>query len=309
MARRVLVPLDGSPAAERALGHASALATALGDGLRLLQVLEPVPAASEPADVDWRLRRAESTAYLRSVAERLADEGVDVETTVASGTVAAEIVRHASEADVEYVVLTTHGAGAATAFEAGGTCHQVLSRVPVSVLLVRRSDRAAPLQVGFRGVLVPVDGSQASEWALGQASTLARRFDATLHVLHLVATAPELRERLPRSSEEGELTHRLEQLEAEHGQRYLDDIATRLAHTGLTVRTHLRHAVQFAHAIRSLANDEDVDLIALSAHGVHGAPFHFGTVPRRLLSSSERPVLVFQDAPPPARDTAVGDGP
>jgi nucleotide-binding universal stress UspA family protein len=249
-----------------------AVAAALADGLLLLQVLEsPPPSEMAGGEVDWRLRRAEAAAYLRAVAERLAERGVDAETAVTIGDAADEIVRHARRDDVALVVMAAHGRGDALAFELGGTCHKVLSLAPASVMVVGRADaggrgadgvarrpasswprRATPSpaatpgpttagpprggrpvttprppwpraarpsptrragdpvgEVAYRTILVPLDGSPTSEWALGHANAIARRHGATLLVLHLVAGTATAYERLPRSPEESELLERL----------------------------------------------------------------------------------------------------
>jgi nucleotide-binding universal stress UspA family protein len=354
MSRRVLVPLDGSPAAETAVGHARAVAAALADGLLLLQVLESPP-LSEMAggEVDWRLRRAEAGAYLRAVAERLAERGVDAETAVTTGDAAAEIVRHARQDDVSLVVMAAHGRGDAQAFELGGTCHKVLSLAPASVMVVGRADAGgrpvaapgtpgegegdgtgddphagapsgddaaarvgvpdlppappvpdvphAPLttdpvgEVAYRTILVPLDGSPTSEWALGHANAIARRHGATLLVLHLVAGTATAYERLPRSPEESDLLERLSRLQEERGGRYLAEVEARLTHTDLPVRTHLAHAGRLAEAILAAAHEHRADLIALAAHGAGGAPGRYGTVAERLLAASDCPIVVFQD--------------
>jgi nucleotide-binding universal stress UspA family protein len=358
MSRRVLVPLDGSPAAETAVGHARAVAAALADGLLLLQVLEsPPPSEMAGGEVDWRLRRAEAAAYLRGVAERLSERGVDAETAVTIGDAAAEIVRHARHDDVALVVMAAHGRGDAQAFELGGTCHKVLSLAPASVMVVGRAEpgargeavardtgagsgvpddrdgdatgagdeRDAPTgddatgrvgvpdlppapdlaavppttdpvaEIAYRTILVPLDGSPTSEWALGHANAIARRHGATLLVLHLVAGTATAYERLPRSPEESELLERLGRLQEERGGRYLAEVEARLTHTDLPVRTHLAHAGRLAEAILAAATEHRADLIALAAHGAGGAPGRYGTVAGRLLAASACPIVVFQD--------------
>jgi nucleotide-binding universal stress UspA family protein len=366
MPRRALVPLDGSPAAEAAVGHAGALAGVLADEVLLLQVLEsPPPSEMAGGDVDWRLRRAEAAAYLRSVAERLAERGIDVETAVAIGDPADEIVRHARQADVEIVVLAAHGRGAAEAFDLGGTCHKVLSLAPASVMVVGRrlggpppprtddADATASVpdlpaadgatgvphatdpygappatdpypaprspdpgaEVTYRTILVPLDGSPTSEWALSHANAIARRHGATLLVLHVVPDAAPAFERLPRSPEESELLDRLGRIQEERGDRYLAEVEARLTHTDLPVRTHLSRATRLAEAIRTAATEHGADLIVLAAHGAGGAPGRYGTVAQRLLSVGGLPVIVFQDLPGTfgragARSgEASGDGP
>ncbi len=301
MGGRILVPLDGSPAAETALTHAVAVADVVADGLVLMQVLEPLtgPLATVDGDIDWRLRRAEANAYLQALADRLHEGGIEASTVVAAGPPADEIVREAHADEVELIVLASHGEGAAHGFDVGGTCQKVLSRGATSVLLVRRHapTPASPAGLRYHDVLVPVDGSPAGEWALGRAAALARRHAATLHVLHLVTEAPSLREPLPRSTEEAELLQRLEGLQHDRGARYLSEIEAKLAHTDLSLRTHVRRVTQPARAVGAIAAELDADLIVLSAHGAHDAPFPYGTLAQRLLMASERPVLVLQDAP------------
>jgi len=308
MKRFLLVPLDGSAAAETAVWHAAGLVGALADGLLLLQVLEtpPLPSEHVSRDLDWRLLRAESVAYLRSVADRLAQIGVDTEVAVEMGAAAEEIVRHARRDDVALVVMAAHGRGEAEAFAFGGTTHKVLSLAPASVMVVRRgADGGPPTQaIGYRQLLVPLDGSPAGEWALGLAAAVARHQQAALLLLHLVPEAPPAWERLPASGEEADLLRRLAALQAERAARYLSEMEARLAHTDLRVRSRVGRATQVAEGIRGVAAEEGVDLIALAAHGTSGAPFPCGAVAQRLLATCGLPIVVFQDVPL----AAAGDG-
>jgi len=300
MKRYLLVPLDGSAAAETAVWHAAALVGALGDGLLLLQVLETpqLPSESTSRDLDWRLLQAESAAYLRSVAERLAEASVEATCVVETGSAAAQIVRHARRDDVALVVMAAHGRGEADAFDLGGTTHKVLSLAPASVMVVRRGpDAGPPRQIGYRRLLVPLDGSPAGEWALGLAAAVARQQQATLLLLYLVPEARPAWERLPPSGEESELLQRLAALQADRAAHYLSEMEARLAHTDLRVHSRVGRAAQVADGIQAVASDEGVDLIALAAHGSSCAPFPYGTVAQRLLAACRLPIVVFQDAP------------
>jgi len=303
--RHVLVPLDGSTAAEAAVWHAAAFVGAVADGVLLLQVLETPPSADHLSrDLDWRLRHAESLAYLRSVAERLAEAGVACAVEVEIGVAADEIVRHARRDDVALVVMAAHGRGEAAAFDLGGTTHKVLSLAPTSVMVVRLAPDVRPPEraVGYRRVLVPLDGSPAGEWALDLVASVARRQRAALLLLHLVPESPPTWQRLPPSGEEAELRDRLATLQAERAERYLSKLEARLAHADLPVRCRVGHATQVAEAILAVAAEEGVDLIALAAHGASGAPFACGAVAQRLLATSGLPIVVFQDAPPDATE-------
>lgn len=309
MGSTILVPLDGSRAAETAAWHAAALAGAVGEGIELLQVLEAPPRQSDvaPHDLDWRLQRAEAAAYLSSVADRLAERGVDATTALETGGAAERIVHRARCEDVALVVMAAHGRGEAAAFAFGGTTHKVLSRAPTSVMVVRRggdAGTASPV-TGYRSVLVPLDGSAASEWALALATKVARHHQADLLLIHLLLEPAPPWERLPSSAEELELRRRLDELQAARADRYLGDMVERLAHTDLRVRSARGRAADVAEGIRALAEAQGVDLIALAAHGARGAPRPFGTVAQRLLATSALPIIVFQDAPE-AAEPALG---
>src|SRR5215218_6795744 len=102
MYRRIVVPLDSSGLAEEALPQATELARLVGAPLHLLRVVDylrlerygPYALALEYSAVEPVLETeiGEATNYLRGLEERLAREGVAVETEVRQGRVAREIV-------------------------------------------------------------------------------------------------------------------------------------------------------------------------------------------------------------------------
>lgn len=68
MFNRILVPLDGSKLAERALPHAEQFARIFGSNIVLLQVLDPISYHENPNPVDplsWQIRKAETDIYMQ----------------------------------------------------------------------------------------------------------------------------------------------------------------------------------------------------------------------------------------------------
>ncbi len=116
--RRMLVPLDGSGAAEEVLEHALALGELCGASYTLLQVEEPppprrgaaheaLPAEAEPAPAGQAAQR-----YLDYVATRLRDHGLSVDTrVVVDAHPAAAILAMAKTAGADLIALTLHGEG------------------------------------------------------------------------------------------------------------------------------------------------------------------------------------------------------
>src|SRR5581483_980156 len=145
---RVLVPLDGSPLAEEALGPAGELAQALGAELLLLQVLEyPLPPVADggtylpPWDQDADL--AAARRYLDEVAGALRAEGRTVTvlavaappSSVGQAVATIAAVSHDEQADV--IVMATHGRGGLARLVMGSVGTGVLQHATVPVLLVR----------------------------------------------------------------------------------------------------------------------------------------------------------------------------
>ncbi|MHB1318913.1 MAG: universal stress protein [Anaerolineae bacterium] len=70
--QNILVPLDGSALAERAIPHAVAVARLLNSSIVLLRVLDTDTLSSAPPDpLRWQIRRADADLHLREVEERV----------------------------------------------------------------------------------------------------------------------------------------------------------------------------------------------------------------------------------------------
>ena len=77
MFNRILVPLDGSKLAERAIPHAEEFARIFGSSIILLQVLDPTSYHENPNPVDplsWQIRKTEADMYMNGIAARIQEE-------------------------------------------------------------------------------------------------------------------------------------------------------------------------------------------------------------------------------------------
>ncbi len=140
--RRVLVPLDGSELAERALVHARAL-VGPGGTLLLYQALAPAtPVVEHPApDSYWaesmEQTRAATLAYLEALAGPLRAAGYDVRTAAAFGVPAQRIAEHARAEQADLIVLSSHGRSGAARWLLGSVADELLRAAPVPLLLLR----------------------------------------------------------------------------------------------------------------------------------------------------------------------------
>ncbi len=142
----ILVAVDGSAHAARALDEAVDLARAQRSRLTLISV------ASRTA---WRLmagpytgllptqedadKEAETT--LRDAAARL-DDDMTVTTIVGQGAAAAAIIKRAADGAYDLIVMGSRGRGGAAAALLGSVSHSVLNHSHVPVLIVHADDAA-----------------------------------------------------------------------------------------------------------------------------------------------------------------------
>ena len=237
MIRSALVPLDGSYAAEIVLPYVVALARRFDLKVHLLQVLEGGLELGVDT-VHWEFRRSQAEVYLETKAEQLEGDGVRAGWEIGEGRSAVEILDCARRMRTDLVALATHGRGGPTEFPMGSTALQFLSRAPGSVLLVpslgKRRGRLLG-QTGFARVLVPVDGSRRSEWALTAVRQLIRSGSTALTLVH-VAPVPELPHLdLPLGPEEIELQRRVTERNLRAVQARVEAVRRELAQSDVAV--------------------------------------------------------------------------
>jgi nucleotide-binding universal stress UspA family protein len=138
---RLLVPLDGSASAEAALGVAEQTADALEAEVVLLRVVEPADgfAALDTSYLPARSQRVldEARTYLDGIVTRLSRPGRIIATRVEAGDPATKIASVARDADVDLIVMATHGSGGLVRFTMGSVATATLHRANTPMLLVR----------------------------------------------------------------------------------------------------------------------------------------------------------------------------
>jgi nucleotide-binding universal stress UspA family protein len=137
--RTILVPLDGSPAAEVALRQAQLLAAPTNAILVLVTV------APAPNDALTELSWAVATAppidrgyedYMTRVAQRVESAGTKVQTRITRGRRAATIRQCATQAGANLIVMVTHRRAGLERFVYGSVSIQVVQGAVCPVLLI-----------------------------------------------------------------------------------------------------------------------------------------------------------------------------
>jgi nucleotide-binding universal stress UspA family protein len=287
--RRILVPLDGSELAERALPFARSLAHLVGGNLILARVADGRRPFGDPVGAQIKAA-AEAEAYL----ERLADgqrAGYVAERSLPYGDPATEIAKLAGERSADLIVMSTHGRSGLGRALLGSVADTLVRRTALPLLLVRAGLPLDRWEHGLRRILVPLDGSELAEAALPRVAALAQASGARVTLLQVVGPpTPELQ-----PYEVAVLPEDDEAL-AEQARRYLAGAAARLSERGVGVESEVAFGWP-AERIGAAAAEHHADLIAMSTHGRGGLDrLIVGSVADRVLRRAEVPVLLVRGA-------------
>jgi nucleotide-binding universal stress UspA family protein len=128
MYKRILVPLDGSDFAERALAHAVDIARCGESSLDLVRVVRMAPHSLEAAGAvpDMTDELDEAEEYLAGLSGRLTDQGLKVNTEIRRGDVAEELLEHATACQCDLIVMSTHGRSGIARWVYGSVADRVL---------------------------------------------------------------------------------------------------------------------------------------------------------------------------------------
>ncbi len=184
---KILVPLDGSELAEKALPIATSLARRSGADLCLVTI-----AGDKAGD----LQHDDSKLYLKEVSGSLRSDGFTSCFHVESGSADQGIVRTAVTEEIDLIVMTTRGRSGIARGILGSVADQVISNTALPVYIVR-SDNAPTHETPDlnAGVIVPLDGSELAETALDDAIMLAQLSLSPIFLLRIVGDGVSTEER------------------------------------------------------------------------------------------------------------------
>jgi nucleotide-binding universal stress UspA family protein len=157
MYERILVPLDGSRVGEAALTHVENLVIRLlpatSVDITLLQVISEVTfdftTGAEAAQLPYNetdLKKMELAAknYLEKIAQGLRNKGISVNTMVAEGHPAEQIINVAQEINAGLIAMSSHGRSGLGKWALGSITDKVLHESSIPVLTVRAKQPKKP---------------------------------------------------------------------------------------------------------------------------------------------------------------------
>lgn len=151
MYHHLLVPIDGSPTAERGLREALALAAQQKARVTVVHVIDDFPIHMEMATVvnyqdvidAMRKRGQELLSQASAAAAAVGVQAQVLLREVTQRRVADVLLEEAARQGCDLIVMGTHGRRGFSHFALGSDAEQVVRRAPVPVLLVRHAGEGA----------------------------------------------------------------------------------------------------------------------------------------------------------------------
>lgn len=286
MIANILTPLDGSPLAERALPYAAALAGAAKAHLRLLHVMPIIPAVTRPwAEVDVAAR-------LEHLAHNLRAKDIQATARTITGHPAAvAILEAAADPPADLIIMSTHGRSGIGRWLYGSVADRVLQQSEVPVLLVPPTLAHTWPTDRRPKIIVPLDGSDPSEAALGPARELAETLGADVLMMRVVEGRGTA---VYQFDPVGLAVRQATTEEIQTARTYLDGIAASSDPAVPPADVLIEEGDPFS-AIARIARQETADLIIMATHGRTGlARLTMGSVATTTLQRAHVPVLMIR---------------
>ncbi|WP_135304802.1 universal stress protein [Haloarcula amylovorans] len=278
----ILVPTDGSDCAQAAVGHAADIATRYNGRVHALSVADSRTLEDGPQSDEVKKER-------EAIAERacndLSESGVPVEQAVRTDIPHKAILRYATEQDIDLVVMGTHGRTGVERYLLGSVTEKVVRLSDVPVLTVK-AENDAEVTYPYTDILVPTDGSEGSEAAIGPAVDIASTYDARLHALSVIDTMA--------MGVDVRSVGVLDALEesAESAVEIIEEQATQASVSA--VETAIKHGSPY-RGIRSYVEEHDIDLVVMGTHGRSGIErYLLGSVAEKTVRTSPVPVMTVR---------------
>jgi nucleotide-binding universal stress UspA family protein len=310
MFKKILLPLDGSELAEKAVPYVEDLASHFGADITLINVRTPM---EDPDKPEYRAYISQMAVTIeqdvkKSLAlppgEQIKVKSIIIGTSGGRTQAAEEILDYAKKEKMDLIVMATHGRTGIRRWVLGDTANKVASALNCPVLLIR-AVAESPKKVHLNKLMVPLDGSKESEAALPYAASLAEKIKSSINLV----TVTELLYRVFASPSAvgyyvGEGLIRVPYNDEEMkpfvatAEKYLKGISGKLSGKGIKTTTEVRVGPP-GNEIIEVEEKTHPDMVIMSTHGHSGfGRFDHGSIADKVLHAGNTPLLLVK--PPQA---------
>jgi len=276
MTQEILLPLDGTRAAETALSWAQAAAFASSAHVQLMTV---IPEAEQNG------QERKSQAYLQHHERILRSAGVSVSSCVVQGDAGDKILQQALECDLTVMTSGT------VRWLISAVLDRVLQDMTRPLVVVRAHTEITPEEAP-KSILVPVDSSSYSSDVLPAVRDLAKSVGASITLCHVI---PPIGKYVTTASAPPGIARIMGEM-IEESRELTSDAATQLYEHGIMVKT-ITVFGEPATAIVHEAETCGVDLIAMATRGRDRLHKRVeGSVAQRVIETTRIPCLLVRPA-------------
>lgn len=291
MFTKILLPLDGSELAEKALPYGIELGEKLSSELILFHVC---------GNEHQQYKRMHQL-YLDRLAELMTndvnkdnlDNKIKVSTYIESGEPYENICRFIDKNGVNLIVMTTVGASGIKAGSFGSIADRMCRTIPVPILLVKPQSlpQTNNKERLINHVLVPLDGSSLSKLALPWAEQLAARLGLEITLFQM---AQIIRPYVTSDTIESIDYTKLGEVEEKRVTAEMEVLVKELADKGLRANIKVTSGYDGAVEIIDTVKKIGADLIVMSTHGRSGlGRWVYGSVAAKVMHAGDKPILLI----------------
>lgn len=270
---RILIPTDGSRSAEVAARHGMLIAGVFEASVHVISVVDERERGERLAEEQAQ----DAVSTLEELFEQEPDRSC--RSVIEHGRPYETILSYASENDIDFIVMGTHGRHGLSRVLLGSVTERVirLSNDPVLAVpphtIVRERE-------GYDRILIPTDGSPDAGAAIEHGLSIAERMGATVRILCVI----EGERGLPPIGN----PLRDEAVEV------VEAVAEQASDRDVPLTTHVQPGKPH-EVINNFVSAHGMDLIAMGTHGRSGIRRHLlGSVTERVLRTSDAPVLTVR---------------
>lgn len=147
------------------------------------------------------------------------------------------------------------------------------------------------MEIYYKNILVPLDGSELAEVARTHAVRLTTLGDAALALLHIL---PPIEGVIAGTTPHATFVDEQQDVVEGRARRYLESLSERIGPNTATVHAVVKSG-HLAETIIDYVNEHPVDLIVMSSHGHSGLQrCVLGSVADKVLRAADVPVLLVR---------------
>jgi nucleotide-binding universal stress UspA family protein len=280
--RKILVAVDGSDSSRNAFRQACKIAL---DDKSWITVITAIPFYQDQFDIlstKEKVRRAlkeEGEKILADIKKVADEEDAFIKLRLEEGSAFDSIIDISEEGNFDLIVMGRRGKSRLEKALVGSVAARVIGHSLTDVLVVPMN-----ASIGWRGILIPTDGSIYSKAAAEKAIGLAKSYEGQLKIVSVVDVTDEFQSEAPAAVE------RL----VKNAKEFAENVKKNAEAQGVSAEAYVKEGETFKMII-DIAGETGANLIVMGSHGSTGLKrLLMGSVTEKVIGYAPCPVLVVR---------------